>query len=990
MDGETKTAESGEKRLITPDFYGLYDNVLHFCAFDKLRLSELKKSFGIKLGYAALKDLQKYYMECAATPTLFELKLIDIFWAESERGLRHISQIELESENPAVFKALRNYREARKRTGNTLPVTSGDICRTAIKDFKLKRGEAVKNTLDLNYYSFDSADRARRKNAYISIVSRVVESGKDKAVADELYDTVMACGGKPVALVRTEFVTDENEITTEKQTEPSGFSEVSTCPCGAFLASEFKNKFNIISSFNLHSEIQGGDVNNHDRVYLLKFPDAGSRSEFISNIKILSLTAIPIIGNYVKELLSLGAGVFINTDKLTEFDAKPFTVDKPSLLVLVGRNAHKNFLKSVADANVLLIGKIISKNKFVVTRGSKRIVDIPINVLKNATPRYIKAIINIIPKQKVIPELPHKNLKKYILDGLTNNKILKITSGDFCVGGAYYAPYGGKKAMTPAQVFAVPVPQGYHDGRAVVVSSGYGDTDESDSFVAGIDSVLDALSRLVSCGTPLSSVAATVNGLYCGAQDETVLGDILAAKLGAVYALQRLGIPTLGGEGEFVKGAQKLRIITHAVGAVGADKLINNIFESGEKLYRLPIPRDEYGVPDFKYCLRIYNLVNAGIEAGNVVSCAVVTDNIINTVLRSLVGNGNGFSFAKIDGSMFSLSKGELLVSVKDITEFSSVITDYIGVSDDTGIIKGAGVGVFQTEIAKHLNYVNGSVSVNSIPFSSFGERKFTTVNGGVKIGSPRVICPYIGVNPGRIVQAFEKAGAKVKTVKLKSFNSAEFSREMRVIIEDAEIIALSPPSFYLNGKLSGDLFSDMLRIPAIQDAVNELLYRRDGLVTGLGEGARALVNSGFLSMGAGTENERLTMSDNIGGGFYSGISSVKVLNNNSPWFSGVEQGKQFIIPISINSGRFNISREAIKNALKDGRVPTIFTDSAGALSTGYPTNPTRSVLGVESLVSSDGRICGRLGYAERIEKICNIPGEADTGFFERGVNYFK
>ena len=49
-------------------------------------------------------------------------------------------------------------------------------------------------------------------------------------------------------------------------------------------------------------------------------------------------------------------------------------------------------------------------------------------------------------------------------------------------------------------------------------------------------------------------------------------------------------------------------------------------------------------------------------------------------------------------------------------------------------------------------------------------------------------------------------------------------------------------------------------------------------------------------------------------------------------------------------------------------------------------------MMGIEGIVSCDGRILGKMGHSERqgVNRNKNIYGEMDQQLFEAGVNYFK
>ena len=118
----------------------------------------------------------------------------------------------------------------------------------------------------------------------------------------------------------------------------------------------------------------------------------------------------------------------------------------------------------------------------------------------------------------------------------------------------------------------------------------------------------------------------------------------------------------------------------------------------------------------------------------------------------------------------------------------------------------------------------------------------------------------------------------------------------------------------------------------------------------------------------------------------------TKVVSKMSPWFSGVELGEEFTIPISHGEGRFIVSSELEKQLIENGQIATQYVDLNGNATYDIAYNPNGSVDAIEGITSPDGRILGKMGHSERsyreIEK--NIPGRKDQKIFESGVNYFK
>ena len=123
-----------------------------------------------------------------------------------------------------------------------------------------------------------------------------------------------------------------------------------------------------------------------------------------------------------------------------------------------------------------------------------------------------------------------------------------------------------------------------------------------------------------------------------------------------------------------------------------------------------------------------------------------------------------------------------------------------------------------------------------------------------------------------------------------------------------------------------------------------------------------------------------------------SKLVTTKVVSNLSPWFSKVELGEEFVIPISHGEGRFVANDDVMQELIANGQVATQYVDFEGNASYDISFNPNGSTYAVEGITSKDGRILGKMGHSERSYRgnIINVPGNMDQRLFESGIEYFK
>ena len=102
-------------------------------------------------------------------------------------------------------------------------------------------------------------------------------------------------------------------------------------------------------------------------------------------------------------------------------------------------------------------------------------------------------------------------------------------------------------------------------------------------------------------------------------------------------------------------------------------------------------------------------------------------------------------------------------------------------------------------------------------------------------------------------------------------------------------------------------------------------------------------------------------------------ISSVK-----SPWLQGVNVGDIHTIPVSHGEGRFVANEEVLKELFNNGQVFTQYVDNNSQITMESPFNPNGSMYAIEGILSSDGRILGKMGHSERqgTNRFKNIYGD--------------
>ncbi|MEG1427687.1 MAG: phosphoribosylformylglycinamidine synthase subunit PurQ, partial [Oscillospiraceae bacterium] len=277
--------------------------------------------------------------------------------------------------------------------------------------------------------------------------------------------------------------------------------------------------------------------------------------------------------------------------------------------------------------------------------------------------------------------------------------------------------------------------------------------------------------------------------------------------------------------------------------------------------------------------------------------------------------------------------------------------------------------------------------------------KKFTG-SPAIKIAKPRVFIP---VFPGTnceidTARAFEKAGAEAQILVVQNLSRRDIEQTIDAMergIRESQMIML--PGGFSGGdepEGSGKFIATTFRNPKIAHAVASLLEERDGLILGICNGFQALIKLGLVPYGKITQPKAddPTLTFNNIGRHVSRMVYTRVTSVKSPWFSGVNAGDVFAVPVSHGEGRFVADDVSLQRLIENGQIATQYATPDGKPSGEITWNPNGSVCGIEGITSPDGRVLGKMGHSERkgIDLYKNVPGLKDQQIFESGVKYFK
>ena len=193
----------------------------------------------------------------------------------------------------------------------------------------------------------------------------------------------------------------------------------------------------------------------------------------------------------------------------------------------------------------------------------------------------------------------------------------------------------------------------------------------------------------------------------------------------------------------------------------------------------------------------------------------------------------------------------------------------------------------------------------------------------------------------------------------------------------------------------SGKFIASVFRNEKLKEAIHKHLNEQDGLMLGICNGFQALIKLGLLPYGKiiDMDDTMPTLTFNDIARHQSKMVNTKVISKLSPWFSKVDLGEEFIIPISHGEGKFVASDTVMEELIKNGQIATQYVDLNGNASMDIEYNPNGSTYAVEGITSKDGRILGKMGHSERSYRsdiLKNVPGNKDQKIFVSGVEYYS
>ncbi|MBQ8053025.1 MAG: phosphoribosylformylglycinamidine synthase [Lachnospiraceae bacterium] len=618
-----------------------------------------------------------------------------------------------------------------------------------------------------------------------------------------------------------------------------------------------------------------------------------------------------------------------------------------------------------------------------------------------------------------------KAMKHSLADLNTCSQKGLVEMFDASIGaGTVDMPYGGKYQLTETQTMVAKLPVlGGKTDTVTMMSYGFDPYLSSWSpYHGAVYAVTESVAKAVAAGGDLKKLHLTFQE-YFGrmSKDPSRWSQPFSALLGAYDAQLGFGIGSIGGKdsmsGTFNDIDVPPTLVSFAVDVAKiSDVITPELKKAGDKLVQIDIERDEYDIPVYTDVCSIYERVTQLMREGKV-KAAYAVDCYGAAPAAAKMAFGNGFGIAFSDEvplkHLFRNRIGDLLLEMEPGCEKileERIPDNYTVIGTVTEAGEGAAFTWHGASVSEAEAVETWKAPLEKV-FPSKASKETTPVDtpiydkGDVYVCSHKIAQPtvFIPVFPGTNCEydtaaAFEAAGAKTITKVFTNLSAADIRESVNAYakaIEQAQII-MFPGGFSAGDEPDGSakFFATAFRNAVIEDAVGDLLNKRDGLILGICNGFQALIKLGLVPNGAMTgQNENSpTLTYNTIGRHISKMAYTKVVTNKSPWLAGAQLGGVYTNPASHGEGRFVAPREWIDKLFANGQVATQYCDPDGNISMDEEWNINGSYAAIEGITSPDGRILGKMAHCERKGRgvNLNIYGEQDLRLFESGVRYFS
>lgn len=736
----------------------------------------------------------------------------------------------------------------------------------------------------------------------------------------------------------------------------------------------------------------------------------------------------------------LAAGLFVNLDKVPKkyagLDGTEISISESQerMAVVVAPKDVDQFLAYAAEENLeaVEVAYVTEEPRLVLEWRGTEIVNLSRAFLDtNGAHQETDVLVEMPEEKPAYLEKPQvEDVRKQWLDTLRDLNVCSqkglVEMFDSSIGaGSVLMPYGGKYQLTEIQtmVAKLPVLKGKTE-TVTMMSYGFDPYLSTWSpFHGAIYAILESVAKIVAAGGEYQKIRFTFQEYFRRMTEEpSRWSQPFAALLGAYVAQLGFGLPSIGGKdsmsGTFNEIDVPPTLVSFAVDVANGSQVVTpELKQAGHRLVKFCIETDAYFVPVFERVMQLYQGIYQAIQEHVIVSAYVCdAKGVAAAISKMAFGNQLGVTLnEKIAAEDFFAPEFGTIVAEVSAEDLERITVPYtvigevnhrqvfayrdmeITMEEALDAWRGTLEKVFPTKVSKDAKALKDKkTAVVESPLYQ-ADSVYVCKH---KVAKPTVFIP---VFPGTnceydSTRAFERAGADVVVKVFKNLTAADIRESVEVFeqaISQAQII-MFPGGFSAGDEPDGSakFFATAFQNQKMQEAVMDLLKKRDGLVLGICNGFQALIKLGLVPYGeiTGQTEESPTLTFNTINRHISRMVYTRVVSNRSPWLARTELGGVYTNPASHGEGRFVASEEWIRKLFENGQVATQYCDLDGNVLMDEEWNVNGSYAAIEGILSPDGRVFGKMAHSERRGDTVgiNIYGEQDMQIFEGGVEYFR
>ncbi|OQC14592.1 MAG: phosphoribosylformylglycinamidine synthase I [Firmicutes bacterium ADurb.Bin080] len=938
--------------------------------------------------------LRKIFSIFSNSLSLFELNFLSLILKEIDStGYLNIEKIEINGLNPHLKHSIEIYNQLNIiNKDNTLPRTVKNL-----------RSYATQHLIKSNHTNLFSDG----KNTFLKfktentdstgIVKLGISLTSADSVEDSIYKSLLKNFSKGLSSQlsqATTLLSARKDTTRNFSTNPSNIPKLSAI---VKLNRTNENHINAVT-IGISNFSCPDSKKNINKIILLIIGDKNDNHFFESCNNLaedgffsrFSINFSPVNNGFPFPLFSLNEGLDIYLNKLNDCDKSVenlfFSGIKNSFLTCIGVDLSKEIIQFIQARGftVLEIGKTNKRDRIRIFNSDSLVSDI-----------YLKDI-DLLLYKNIVCDITETGNRIEIIPQLSLNDTIdaKIRSFQDFIGcrkdnSFYYAnnvsvPYKGIRQIVPSNlhsVYPTILNKNFFIGLSSVCIECLNNT-----FSGCVNSIILSVFKLVLKGYPIHQVASAIS-LFIKNNDESSYKEKLLVELGILFTQISFSIPNLCIETfDLVNETIPCIVNAYALGYTN-NFLVKESFLPGQKLFLLKIKKDEYNIPDPKYFIKLCSSITIQILSKNITSSIVIEETLISTLMDLCITANCGVSIAPVDnGSLFG-NAGNALVSVNDVKELDNIESVYIGVLDNSGLIKITNNNISINEMNNRIYFNNQKNKLYLESYTRLGENPVVSFHKHINkaqllvIGSDKYsidIFKFISQKYGLFFNS--------KYVNYQTQINEEYVKSIRYDISKANIVVICGENIS-SDKCSEDYLYTLISRPSILDALNELILKNEGLILSTAEGTKTLFKLGLLPYGT-TENETQTLYSDKGTVEKGILYRIRISNIYGPWMQDLNIGDVFYFPAPIDDTSLMVDSSKIEFWQKHSFANYI--DFYGDFSQDSLSNPNGSNNAIAGVISSKGNIVGFFAPIEKTYYLLEEYNSIMDKLFSSAIKYFK